>query len=67
MSKDLDNHKVYVEQYKTDMVPYSIAKSMLEELETKLASSTVKSLKDTVEDLKKDLSELSKLGKDISL
>jgi hypothetical protein len=59
--EELDKHKVFVEDLKMDMVPYSVAKKLLEEFKSNKIANTMSEISNAVKGLQQDLTELSKL------
>ena len=56
---NLDEHKIYVESHKMEMVPLSIAKQAIEDAQIKQLDEAIKTLSEELTSLKPDLSKLN--------
>jgi len=66
MALKIEEHVVYVESMKTDMIPYSVVKEYLNEL-VKEQEVSVKEIKDTVDNAEKEIaSAIGDLTKEIT-
>lgn len=55
---NLEDHKVYVDAHKMDMVPFSVAKQAVEEAVNKQLDEAIEKLSVELTSLKPDLSKL---------
>ena len=66
MALKIEEHVVYVESMKTDMIPYSIVKDYLDQL-VKEQEVSVKEIEDTVNNAEKEISSaIGDLTKEIT-
>lgn len=61
MAIKLEEHKVYVESHKMEMVPYSIAIQALDEKISEELDTYTKEIEKTMEELRKSISDI-KIG-----
>ena len=67
MALKIEEHVVYVESMKTDMIPYSVVKEYLNQL-VKEQEVSVKEIRDTVDNAEKEIaSAIGDLTKELSL